>query len=63
MERIVNKARGFEAADRYDIEQQLAMSVAERQRAARELKERVFGTEVPDVRETGEVHGPRPLQR
>jgi hypothetical protein len=50
MERIVNKARGFAAADEWDIRQQVALTPQQRQRAARELKRRVHGPISPDVR-------------
>lgn len=50
MERIVNKARGFAAADEWDIRQQVALTPQQRQRAAHELKVRVHGPSSPDVR-------------
>ena len=50
MERVVHKASSHEEADRWDVEQQLAMSPEERLRAARVLKDRVFTTDAKDVR-------------
>lgn len=50
MERIVHKARSFKAADEWDIRQHVELSPRERQQIARELKRRVYGTAVPDVR-------------
>ncbi len=51
MERIVNIAKNKKEAEEWDILQQISMTPRERQEAARILKERVFGTNVPDVRE------------
>lgn len=50
MERIVHKARSFEEADRWDVEQQVSMSAEERLRAARILKDRAFPSDAKDVR-------------
>ena len=51
MERVVHKSNSHARAAEWDIEQQVAMSPAERQRGARELKERAFGSDTKDVRE------------
>ncbi len=51
MERVVHVARSFEEARALDIAQQVAMTPQERQRVALELKERVYGTRCPDVRD------------
>ena len=51
MERIVHIAKSFEEAEQWDIEQNLAMTPEERLEAAKELKERVYGKNSPDVRE------------
>jgi hypothetical protein len=51
MERIVHVAKSFTDADEWGLEQQVRMTPAERQRAARELKKRVFPKDSPDVRE------------
>jgi hypothetical protein len=50
MERIVHIAKSFEEAEWWDIEQNLAMTPDERLEAAKELKERVYGKNPPDVR-------------
>lgn len=42
MERVANKARGFAQADEWDVRQNLAMTSQERQRAARQIKERMY---------------------
>lgn len=52
--RIVHKSRSFAEADEWDIQQHIQMTPAERQRVAKELRKRVYGTNVPDVRE---AHG------
>jgi hypothetical protein len=50
MERTVHKTRSFRAAADRDIEQQLRMTPRERWLAARQLKDRVYGRNVKDVR-------------
>lgn len=50
MEPIVNKAKTFEEADLWDIQQHISMTPVERQVAAKKLKERVFGKNALDVR-------------
>jgi len=52
---VGNKANAIEA-DAWDVLQQTRMKLEERQRAATELKRRVYGEKVPDVRE---AHRPR----
>ena len=51
MERVVNKAQSHQEADAWDVEQQLAMSPEERLRAAKELRDRAYPSDAPDVRE------------
>jgi len=51
MKRIVNISKNAKEAEEWDIKQHLSMTPAERQEAARILKERVYGTDVPDIRE------------
>ncbi len=51
MKRIVNISKNAREAEEWDIKQQLSMTPAERQEAARILKERVYGTDSPDIRE------------
>ncbi len=48
---IVKKFKSYEAAERWDIEQQISMSHGERQRVAKALKIRVYGKKPPDVRD------------
>ncbi|MBI4575407.1 MAG: hypothetical protein HY722_03990 [Planctomycetes bacterium] len=51
MERVVHRAKGFQAAARWDLEQHLSMTAEERLQAARELRLRAFGPDSRDVRE------------
>ena len=51
MERVVHKASSHEAARRWDVRQQAAMTPEERLRAARALKERAYPDDAEDVRE------------
>lgn len=50
MERRVHKANSFQAAAEWDIEQQIRMTPKERRAIARQLKERVYGRRIRDVR-------------
>jgi hypothetical protein len=52
MRRIFNKSFSFTEAEQRDIEQHVRMSPKQRQKAARELKKRVFGMSCRDVRDT-----------
>jgi|688.fasta_scaffold1867897_2 hypothetical protein len=51
MERIANKARGYDAARAWEIKQYAAMTPDERREVARVLRERVYGKNCPDVRD------------
>jgi len=51
MERIAKKSHGFGEAEAWDIQQQLAMTPAERLRAARAIKDRLYPGKRPDVRQ------------
>lgn len=51
MKSIFNKAKNFKEAEEWDINQQLSMTPEERQDAAKELRERVYGRKTIDVRE------------
>jgi len=51
MDREAHKARSFVDADRWDREQMWAMTPDERMAIAKELRDRVFGKDCPDVRE------------
>jgi predicted Fe-S protein YdhL (DUF1289 family) len=52
MERIFHKSRNFKEAEEWDILQHISMTPEERQEVAAELRRRVYGRSVPDVRET-----------
>lgn len=51
MERIVHKAKNHKEAELWDIYQQVNMKPEERQRAAKKLKEKVFGIKSQDIKE------------
>lgn len=51
VERIGHKARGFAQAREWEIEQLRAMTPDERRRVAKALRDRVYGTSCPDVRD------------
>jgi len=48
---VVHVAHSFEEARAWEIEQEIRLTPAERQAIARALRERVFGTNAPDVRD------------
>ena len=50
IDRSFNKATNFSDAKRWDILQQISLTPEQRQRAAKELKQRVFGKHAPDIR-------------
>lgn len=52
MERICNKSKNYKEAEEWDIEQQLNMTSEERQAAAKELRERVYGPNPKDVKDS-----------
>lgn len=51
MERVANKALGFRSARLWELEQYRQMDADERRRVAKALRDRVYGTDCPDVRE------------
>jgi len=55
MERVCNKARTFEEAEEQDLLYYVRMTVDERQELAKELREKVYGEEVSDVRDVKKV--------
>ena len=52
MEPIVHKSSNFSEAEKYDIRQHTQMSPSERQAAAKKLRERYFGKNPPDIRDS-----------
>jgi hypothetical protein len=52
MERVANKAHSFAEAERWDREQMWAMTPDERIEIARILRDRAYGPDAPDVRES-----------
>jgi len=55
MKAVVHIAIDAEDARIWEIRQELALTPEERFEGALELQERVYGTTVPDVRESGQV--------
>ena len=51
MKPIVHKANSFQDADAWDIAQHIQMTPEERQKAAKELRDRCYGKNAPDVRD------------
>jgi hypothetical protein len=51
MQRVGHRARGFDLAQQWDIEQYRQMTLAERRRIAKVLRDRFWGTNCPDVRD------------
>ena len=51
MERIVFKTKDFKEAEEHDIEQNISMTPAERQEAAKKIREKIYGKDNLDVRE------------
>jgi hypothetical protein len=47
---VVHKANGFQEADEWDIQQQLAMTPQQRLDAAKELRDRFYPRNAKDVR-------------
>lgn len=52
MERICTKARTFQEAEEQNVAQYVRMSSVQRQEIAKELRERVYRKDAPDVRKT-----------
>ena len=55
MDRICTKARTFQEAEEQNVAQYVRMSPVQRQDVAKELRERVYGKDAPDVRKTKAV--------
>ena len=52
---MVHKAQGFKEAEEWDIQQQVAMTPEQRLQAAKELCDRFYPANVPDVLVSGVV--------
>jgi len=52
MEPISHKSKNFKEAEKYDIKQHNQMSPSERQSVAKNLRERYFGKNPPDLRDS-----------
>lgn len=53
MEREANKARSFAEAEQWNLQQLWAMTPEERMEIAKILRDRAYGADAPDVRESG----------
>ncbi len=51
MKRIYHKAKNFKDAENWDILQQINMTPENRQRAAEELRKRVYGVKTIDLKQ------------
>jgi|WetSurMetagenome_2_1015567.scaffolds.fasta_scaffold1238846_1 hypothetical protein len=51
MKRIVNIFKSFKDAEKYEILQEINMTPEESLKAAKILRERVYGIKIPDVRD------------
>jgi hypothetical protein len=49
---VVHKSSNFKHAEEWDISQHIQMTPEERQEAAKKLKERVFGKNPPEVKDS-----------
>jgi hypothetical protein len=52
MERIFKKAKNYKEAQEWDVEQNLRMTPEQRQDVSKELRERVYGKETVDIRDS-----------
>ena len=50
MKRVFNKTKDFKEAEEWDIVQNVRLTPEERQKAAAELRQRVFGKNMPAIR-------------
>jgi hypothetical protein len=51
MERVLQRSKSFKEAEEWDILQHVHLTPAQRQKAAEQLRNRVYGKDAPDVRE------------
>ena len=51
MERVCHKSNSFEEAEAWDILQHVRMTPEERQKAAKELRKRIYGEKPMDVKQ------------
>jgi len=51
MKRVFHKSKDFKEAEQWDVMQHIGLTPEERQKAAAELKKRVFGNHVPGIRD------------
>lgn len=51
MERVFQRSKNFKQAEEWDILQHIRMTPEQRQEASEQLRDRVYGSHTPDVRE------------
>jgi hypothetical protein len=51
MKRVFKKSNDFNEAEKWDIQQNLRLTPEQRQKAAAELRKRVYGKKIPAIRE------------
>ena len=51
MKRVFKKSNDFNEAEQWDIQQNLRLTPEQRQKAAAELRKRVYGKKIPAIRE------------
>jgi len=56
MKRVVNIAKSHREARDYDIRQANEMTSVQRQKIAKKLKEKVYGNQTPDIKESRSYH-------
>ena len=52
MDRTIHISKDFKDAEKWDIYQHISMTSEERQNTAKILREKYYGRDVPDVRES-----------
>jgi hypothetical protein len=55
MIRVCHRSKSFQEAEEWDILQHIQMTPEERQEAAADIRQRVYGKDSPDVREVREA--------
>jgi hypothetical protein len=51
MKRVFKKSKDFKEAEQWDIHQNVRLTPEQRQKAAAELRKRVYGKKIPAIRE------------
>jgi hypothetical protein len=51
MERVFKQSKNFRQAEEWDILQHISMTPEQRQEASKQLRDRIYGKNAPDVRD------------